>query len=311
MSRSADGAWFQARDAINLDMLARAANKLKRELFRLPAVRVYRGYEYHEALEAHALHLPPLDPIDLPVVEALRRYGAHTAAAEALRLPGTQAMLAGCDQLARELRELPVNGSNAPRLPIDRLMDFPEVYMWGLGERLLSVVENYIGLPIRYHGADLRREIADGQLTDVRQWHIDAEDRRMFKIIVYLNDVVPGGGPFQYLPRALSGETARRLRYGSGFVTDDTMRTVVPQSRWIECLGASHTATVADTCKVFHRAQPPRTTDRYSITFSWTSTTAVKSYPTMPLSEKAVAYIKANTGERQRECLPAQVTAQR
>ena len=277
----------------------------------MPAVRVYRCYEYHEALEAHELHLPALDPNDLPVVEALRREGAYTAPAESLRLPGTEAMLAGCDQLARELREKPVNGANAPRLPIERVMDFPEVYMWGLSERLLSVVENYVGLPIRYHGADLRREVADGELTDVRQWHIDAEDRRMFKIIVYLNEVLPGGGPFQYLPRALSAETARRLRYGSGFVSDETMRTAVPQSRWIECLGASHTASVADTCKVFHRAQPARKADRYSITFSWTSTTAVKTYPTMPLSEKAVAYIQAHTSERQRACLPPQATAQR
>jgi hypothetical protein len=305
MSRSADSAWPPALDAINLDVLARAANKLKREIFRLPAVRVYRAYEYHEALEAHALELPALDPMDLPLVEALRRAGAFTAPTESLGLPGTDAMLAACDKLTHELREQPLNGGNAPRLPIGRLMDFPEIYMWGLGERLLSVVENYIGLPIRYHGADLRREVADGALNDVRQWHIDAEDRRMFKIIVYLNDVVSGGGPFEYLPRALSGETARRLRYGSGFVSDDTMRTAVPQSRWIECLGKSHTATVADTCKVFHRAQPPRKTDRYSITFSWTSTTAVKSYPTMPLSEKAVAYIQAHTGERQRACLPA------
>jgi hypothetical protein len=155
----------------------------------------------------------------------------------------------------------------------------------------------------------LRRELADGQLTDVRQWHIDAEDRRMFKIILYLNDVAAGGGPFQYMPRALTAEAARRLRYGSGFVTDDTMRTVVPQSRWIECLGSSHTACVADTCKVFHRAQPPRSADRYSITFSWTSTTAMKTYPTMPLSAKAIAYVKANTGERQRACLPPHVAA--
>ena len=64
---------------------------------------------------------------------------------------------------------------------------------------------------------------------------------------------------------------------------------------------------MADTCKVFHRAQPPRTSDRYSITYSWTSTTAVKSYPTMPLSEEAQAYIRAHTDPRQKACvaLPA------
>jgi hypothetical protein len=324
MSRFADGTWLQSRDAITLELLARAANKLKRELFRLPAVRVYRGYEYHEALEAHAMHLPALDPTDLPTVEALRREGVVSAPAESLGLPDTTKMLAACDTLARELRGKPqdervpfdaygraVAVDNAPRLPIARMMQLPEIYMWGLNERLLSVVENYIGLPIRYHGADLRREFADGAPNDVRQWHIDAEDRRMFKVIIYLNDVQPGGGPFQYLSRGVTTETARRLRYGSGFVSDDAMRSVVPQSQWTECLAPSHTAIVADTCKVFHRAQPPRASDRYSVTFSWTSTTAIKSYPSMPLSADAIAYIQANTGERQRACLPPRTAAYR
>ena len=125
-------------------------------------------------------------------------------------MPGTGSMLSACGLLVQELRG-PANGGNAPRLPLHRLMDFPEIYMWGLNQRLLGVVENYIGLPIRYHGADLRREFNDGKLNDVRQWHVDAEDRRMFKIIVYLNDVLPGGGPFQYLPKGVTAETARRL----------------------------------------------------------------------------------------------------
>jgi hypothetical protein len=126
----------------------------------------------------------------------------------------------------------------------------------------------------------------------------------MFKIILYLNDVRPGGGPFQYMPRSLTIEVARKLRYGSGFVTDDVMRSVVPESQWTEALAPARTAVMCDTCKVFHRAQPARSTDRYSITFSWTSTTAVKTYPSMPLSEKARAYILSHTDERQRACLP-------
>lgn len=300
---------MHASDMLTLEMLSRAANKLKREVFRLPAVRVYRGYEYHEALEAHALKLPALDPTDLPVVEGLRRDGVFRAPAESLRLPGTAEMLAACEKLASELREKPLNGSNAPRLPIGRLMEFPEIYMWGLQERLLSAIENYVGLPIRYHGADLRREIADGQLNDVRQWHIDTEDWRMFKIILYLNDVRPGGGPFEYLPRGLTAETAARMRYGSGFVTDDAMNNVVPRSRWVECVAESRTAILADTCKVFHRAQPPRASDRYSITYSWTSTTAVKTYPSMPISDASWAYILAHTGDRQRACLPPRAAA--
>jgi hypothetical protein len=295
---------MQERKTTKTDVLDRAANKLKREIFRLPAVRAIRGYQYLQALEAHSLRLPLLDAGDLPFFHALRTVGAHLTSIDSLRLAGTPAMAAACDKLTRELAAMPLDGGNAPRLPLHRLMDFPEIYMWGLNRRLLDFIENYVGLPIRYHGADLRREVADGKLNDVRQWHIDAEDHRMFKIILYLNDVEPGGGPFQYLPRGLTIETARRLNYSSGFVTDEEMSVVLPQSRWTECLAKAHSAVMADTCKVFHRAQPPRTSDRCSITFSWTSTTAVKAYPTMPLSDEAAAYIQAHTDERQRACLP-------
>lgn len=295
---------MQKRAVGKKNTLGRAANKLKRELYRLPGVRVVRGYEYLEALEAHTLKLPALDPLDLPFLQSLRTQGVCIVPVEEMKLPGTREMLAGCEALVEQLRATPLNGGNAPRLPIDRLMDRPEIYMWGLNRRLLDFIENYVALPIRYHGADLRREVADGKLDDVRQWHIDAEDRRMFKIILYLNEVRPGGGPFQYMPRALTIDVARKLRYGSGFVADDAMRAVVPESDWVECLAPSHTAVMADTCKVFHRAQPARSMDRYSITFSWTSTTAVKAYPTMPLSEKARAYILSHTDERQRACLP-------
>jgi hypothetical protein len=290
-------------------VFARAANKLKREIYRLPAIRVYRAYEYHEALEAHALKLPSLDPGDLGRLEALRRDGVVVTPVEALNLPGTREMLAACDKLTGELRALPVDGANgeknAPRLPIARVMAFPEIYLWGLSSRLLDFIENYVGLPIRYHGADFRREIADGKLTDVRQWHIDAEDQRMFKIILYLNDVGPGGGPFEYIPRVTTIETAKKLRYSSGFVKDDAMDVALPRARWAQAVGKSHTCAMADTCKVFHRAQPPREVDRYSITYSWTSTSAVKTYPTMPITDEAYAYILAHTGARQRSVLPA------
>jgi hypothetical protein len=296
---------------MTMTVLERAANKLKREIYRLPAVRVYRGYEYHEALEAHALRLPRLAAADLPVLEALRREGAYVAPVESLGLAGTDAMLRGCATLVDELRAQKTGGNgtgnahNAPRLPINRLMDFPEIYLWGLDERLLDLVENYVGLPIVYHGADIRREMADGQQNDVRQWHIDAEDWRMFKIILYLNDVVAGGGPFQYIPRATTVDTARRLGYSSGFVTDDTMATVLPRDRWVECVAKSHSAVMADTCKIFHRAQPPRTAERYSITFSFTSNVAVKSYPSTPMTDATHALVLSRTNARQRSCLPA------
>jgi hypothetical protein len=62
---------------------------------------------------------------------------------------------------------------------------------------------------------------------------------------------------------------------------------------------------IADTCKVFHRAQPPRGSERYSVTFSWTSNVAVKSYPSTLMTDATHALVTTRLNARQRSCLPA------
>jgi hypothetical protein len=279
-------------------------SKLKREALRLPGFRQARGYAHHAALEAHSTRLPALDPRDLPILEALRRTGAQVVAVEEMGLARTPALFAVADTLVAELKAMPTNGDNAPRLPFARLMSFPDVYMWGLEERLLNLIENYIGLPIRYHGIDVRREVADGAASDVRQWHIDTEDHRLFRIIMYLNDVEAGGGPFEYIPREQTVQAVAKLRYGSGFVKDDAMQTAVARTNWIQATARARCAAFADTCRVFHRAQAPTKTERYSITFSWMSTTPVKTYPSTPLPNDVYALVVSQTNERQRAVLP-------
>ena len=287
------------------NLFGRAANKFKRELLRFGPVRVVAESAYLRALERHVPSLPPLDARDLPIVEALRSVGTKIVPVESLALPTTSGMLAALHTLVDELKNKPRNGSNAPRLPIDRLMDFPEIYLWGLDERLLALVENHIGLPVRYHGPDVRREIADGVTNDVRQWHIDAEDRRMFKVIVYLNDVEHGGGAFEYIDRVRSAEVARALHYSSGFVKDAVMDGATRPEDRVECTAPAHTAIFVDTCKVFHRARPPQARDRFSVTFSYTSTSQVKLYETIHLSHAARDRILQKVSARQRAVLPA------
>jgi hypothetical protein len=285
-------------------LLGRVASKMKREALRLPGIRVLHGYSHREALEAHLTRLPPIDPRDLTTLEQMRRVGVQIVSLDALGLPESPAMFAAAETLAAELRSVKVNGDNAPRIPYARLMELPEIYAWGLSERLLSIAENYIGLPIRYHGADVRREVADGQPNDVRLFHIDTEDHRMLRVILYLNDVKPGGGPFEFIPREQTLAVVKKLHYGSGFVSDERMAQVLPRAEWRLATGSVHTAAFADTCRVFHRAQAPTTIDRYSVTFTWTSTTPVKSYPSMRIPDKAYAFVTSRANDRQRAALP-------
>jgi hypothetical protein len=212
-------------------------------------------------------------------------------------------MFAAFAQLVEELRAVDSHDDNAPRISFARLAQFPEIFLWGMNADLLDMIENYLQLPVYYHGVSVRREIADGKPNDVRQWHMDPEDRRMCRIIIYLNDVGPGGGPFQFIERRRSLEAAARLGYVSGFVTDARMETRVPRSEWRELTGNQGHAVVADTCRIFHRAQAPHTCDRYSATFSYTSTTPIKRYPRDILPRQAFEYLRARATARQLQSL--------
>jgi hypothetical protein len=288
------------------DTVGRALNRLKREVLRLPGFRVVRGYEYGQALERHSTRLPKLDPRELPILESLRRKGATVVDIESLGLPETPGFFASLYKLVPELEAAkPVGADNSPRISAKRIMDFPEIYLWGLNERLLNLVENYVGLPIRYHGVDVRREIADGKPNDVRQFHIDTEDHRMFRAVLYLNDVDVGEGPFEFIDRETSVEAARKLHYGSGFVSDQAMERVVPRSAWTQATAKAKCGAFADTCRVFHRAQAPRTKDRFSATITWMSTTPIKTYPSVPLSDSLYSFLSSRISERQASVLPA------
>ena len=102
--------------------------------------------------------------------------------------------------------------------------------------------------------------------------------------------------------------SAKKLNYGSGFVADDAMARVLPRSEWIEATAPAYSGAFADTCRVFHRAQAPRKIDRYSVTYSWTSTTPVKTYPTMPIPDDAYTFVTSRMNERQRAVIPPRAT---
>lgn len=290
--------------------LERAINKVTREAYRrVPLLRMIQGYSYHEALEAHAPRLPSLDPRDLPLLEGLRRDGAMVLNVDDLGFGEANPMFAALDKLVPELASRTANGDNQPRLAPKRMMEFPEVYALGLNERLLRLVENYIGLPIKYHGVDVRREVADGKPNDVRQWHLDNEDWRMCRMIVYLNDVDASGGPFEYVQRSDTIAAAASLGYVSGFVTDARMERVVPRARWHKAIGKAHTVAFADTARVFHRASPPVARDRYSITLTWTSRQPLKDYPAYRYTPQAWDYFVRTTSPAAMAALPDQLTA--
>ena len=285
--------------------ISRVTNRAKRQVMARfgPVNRIV--HSTHEArLRDHRPNLPMLSPKDSDLVARQEVDGVVVTSLDELDLPNTAAIKEALGQLVQSLSDAAPGGDSTLRPTHQQILENIELWQWGLSHRLLDIVENHIGLPVRYHGADMRREVANGKAVGVRQWHRDIEDHRVFKILVWLNDVGPSGGPFEYVELPQSLDAVRRLKYVSGFVTDDSMDQVIPRDQWHQATGPKWTAVVPDTAQVFHRAMPATDRDRYSVTFTWTSRHQIKVMPSEPFTASETARIRVELDARQLECLP-------
>lgn len=282
--------------------------KLKREFYKLPLLQTIQEQAYQNALKTYAQFLPELDDRGLSIVKTLREQGSCMIHLEDLALPSTEEMMRTAFSLANKLKNSLSNAhlSNGCEVGSSQedLREFLEILFWALEPKLLDIVENYIGLPILYQFFAMRRSIADGQPSGVRRWHIDFEDRRIIKIIIYLNDVVAGGGPYEYISRSLTSEAVKKLNYDNlGYVSDEKMATAVSKSDWTTCLAKKGTVIISDTASVFHRAQPPTLDERFSITFCYTSTNPQVVWNGRKISFEQWEIIDSTLDQRQKNCL--------
>jgi hypothetical protein len=146
----------------------------------------------------------------------------------------------------------------------------PELYLLGLHANLIDLVRRYLRLPVAYHGAVLRHSLIDGQNAGPRFWHQDAEDFHVLRMVVYLNDVTLGGGPFEYIPRSL-GITYGRFAGINDNLTNEHMKRVVPVEKWKRCTGPAGTVVLADTAKVFHHESLQTERERSVIMIGYSS----------------------------------------
>ena len=160
-------------------------------------------------------------------------------------------------------------GSHGVGLGPNKLLQYPDIFLWGLQERWLNLVEYYFQQPIAYLGCGLRREVPNQRQTGVRLWHRDGEDYKVVKILIYLNDVDKTGGAFEYIPRKIS-PSYRPFRKQHCLIRDPDMQQVVPQQYWEKCTGPRGTVIIADTVSVFHHATVPQR-ERLALTFAYTS----------------------------------------
>ena len=287
-------------------LVQKARNKVIKKLTQIPFVQAQSELLYQTALNKHLVNLPVLSTSDRTLVETIKRDGVVITSLEALGIPSNPRFF----QVAKKLMsEIPKSISGQKNEFVvhatpQQMMEHPEIFLWGLEQRLLNIVENYLGLPVAYQGVFFRRDIANEVAIKSRLWHIDMEDRKVLKIIVYLNDINDDTGPFQYIPQSLTSTAVRSLKYRSGYITDETMQQAISPSNWKSCTGLSGTVIIAATSSIFHRGKIPVASDRFAVFFDYTSRQPRQPfYNTLSLPKQNLLSLVNNLSEPQKNCV--------
>lgn len=254
------------------DLRTRVRQAVERRLRQVSYVEDFLQLGHRLARANHVEKLPWLDGPLRGVYQQLSETGLAQLPLDALGLPLDETLRAAEGHVETLRRRPSVPGTTFALTPDADLLAQPEPFLFGLSRPLLDLAERYLGLPVDYLGVNIKREFANGLSEGTRLWHADPEDERMLKIIVYLSDVDAGAGPFAAIDARRSAEAKKRLRYPWGSTcTPEALERVVPTGEWRTFVGPRLTAVFCDTARCLHRASPPTTVDRYSMTFSYLS----------------------------------------
>jgi len=229
---------------------------------------------------ANRSQLAPVEARDRDIAAGLERHGAYSTSLDALAASGSRELMQASDRLFDEMaRRKPKEGGKDYMIAADPdlITNYPEILRWGLNERFLAIAENYIGLPVAYRGVLARIDMPDGTVRETRLWHLDQEDSRILKIVVYVSDVDDDGGPFEYLPA--DTRQPRHLVHGSKKRVDDeeAFDEAAPESARGAVVGPRGTVGFVDTCRILHRGRLPLNGSRRSLFFAYNS-----RWPTRP-----------------------------
>jgi hypothetical protein len=269
-----------------------------------PPIASHMEASYERAKRSHEAHLPRLRDADARIVEDLNKSGVSITSLEAMGLEGVDGLLA--DAYALIARHFPWTRSfqadGADILVHDKII------RWGLSDRLLDIAENYLGVPVAYDGINFFFTKADGLEAGTRRWHRDAEDRRMLKIALYLNDVDEDGGPLQVLRRRLP-EHDRMVRGKSPILTQKELEKALgdfdADIDVVTCTGKAGTMVFADTAARYHRGKPASARDRCAIYFNYMSMAPLRPFrcERSTISRAQIRRLAASMPQRQRDSL--------
>ena len=282
-------------------------NEVSLNTRQFPFLCTQNELNYQVARKKHFDNLPVISEYEQDLIAQVRTEGVAMTSLEALSIPSTKEMLQAAKTLIPKIPSSISQNKNefVIHATSQQIVEHKEIFIWGLEKRLTNIIENYIGLPVAYHGAYFRRDTINPVQIKSRLWHIDPEDRKVLKVVIYLNDVDDSNGPFEYIPQPFTSKLISALKYNHGYVQDKTMKKVISPSFFKSCTGIAGTVILAATGSIFHRGKVPISSDRYSVFFDYTSRKPIvhNHYGASFLSDEDLQLLAKNLTPQQRECV--------
>jgi ectoine hydroxylase-related dioxygenase (phytanoyl-CoA dioxygenase family) len=243
---------------------------------------VVATYELHDRLlsnriarRRYAHEPPPLDPVQLGIVEKLHEEGyAVVPFSELVPEPekwseldaeATRFIRETEAELAREreggesdLRRRPGKEFVVRKYAYDVQLGLDDPWLrLGLNKRLLDVANTYLGMWTKLEYIDVwyTPSADESERKSSQRWHRDFNDRHLLKAFLYLVDVDEETGPFEYVPRSAPGNELEHLwpwrPLGDNYPPDDELTTRI-EGKSVSFLAPKGTVIFCNTSG-FHR----------------------------------------------------------
>ena len=240
---------------------------------RLAAQKIER---YYSSLRAtHQSGVDSLAENERRIVTSLCDNGIYQTHLDDLDLVGAAPMLQQAQSVCRDIESQLAEGSAHHDDPYliqagkRELENRPEIYLFGLNEKLLQIVEGYLGLPVAFGGFNLFYTLADGRERGARVWHLDGEDESIVKIAIYLNDVDMDGGPFEMIRNRIFKGGRPYKRPARHDKLERIVGKTIASNDIVTCVGRSGSVIFCDTARYYHRGRPATGRNRAAIFFNY------------------------------------------
>ncbi|WP_145927359.1 hypothetical protein [Bradyrhizobium neotropicale] len=296
--------------------VSRRARSLPAELASMlvgmPSVSRRLNGTYERARASHKPRLPKLSSLDMDIVAGLEKNGVYITSLDELDLPGTTALWTSATEIANTYSLRARNGEFADDYTVqvgaEEMMRHPHIVRWPLNDRILDIVETYLGLPAAYDTLNFFYTVADGRQVAARRWHRDVEDRRMVKVIVYLHDVDIDTGPLEILHRSFPGSDTLE---GANFpvltqeMLEERLGTTLQSGDVTTCTGRAGTVIFTDVASHYHRGRPAVARDRCALFYNFFSRTPLRPFfcGRHVFSRQQLAELAAGQTDRARDCM--------